>query len=270
MNGHSSEKRRVARSNGNLTLKRFKTLSVRPYSKFSYSSNFKRSYLSKSKAKSSIKLLASALLQEKQDLNAELRQQALREARSGNHQNAIALFNELVTRDPSNASHYNNRGLVYFQMSELDQAIADYNTAINLNPSLDSAYNNRANYYACKGQLLSAILDYDVAINLNPGNVRAWINQGITFRELHMFERSVECFDTALNFQQIEGNIYAERGRTYHLWGDWNMAIADYNRATVLIPFSADALLSSSGRLRLQVELWIDDLLNPLDPDSCE
>ncbi|MEO1522403.1 MAG: tetratricopeptide repeat protein [Cyanobacteria bacterium J06633_2] len=203
-------------------------------------------------------------------MSSELRQQALNEARNGNHENAIALFDELVSREPSNASHYNNRGLVYFQMSELDRAIADYNKAIKLNPELDSAYNNRANYYACKGQLLSAILDYDVAINLNPGNVRAWINQGITFRELHMFERSVECFDTALNFHRIEGNIYAERGRTYHLWGDWNMAIADYNRAVERIPFSADELASASGRLRLQVELWIDDLLDPLDPESCE
>jgi tetratricopeptide (TPR) repeat protein len=211
-----------------------------------------------------------AIRQKQQELNVELRKQALSEARNGNHQNAIALFDELVSREPSNASHYNNRGLVYFQMSDLDQAIADYNTAIKLNPDLDSAYNNRANYYACKGQLLSAILDYDVAININPKNVRAWINQGITFRELYMFERSVECFDTALRFQKIEGNIYAERGRTYHLWGDWNMAIADYNRAINLIPFSADDLMSTSGRLRLQVEVWMDDLLSPLDTESCE
>ncbi len=210
----------------------------------------------------------SSLCIEEEMLNARLRRQALNEARDGKHDDAIALFSELISRDPFNASHYNNRGLVYFQMSELDKAITDYNHAIKLNPSLDSVYNNRANYYACQGQLLSAILDYDIAIDLNPGNVRAWINQGITFRELQMFERAVECLDMALTFQQLEGNIYAERGRAHHLWGDWNMAIADYNRAIDHLPISADALQSAAGQLRLQVELWLDDLLGPLSLDT--
>ncbi|MEB3213505.1 MAG: tetratricopeptide repeat protein [Leptolyngbyaceae bacterium] len=296
MNRHSSENHHVAKSSSNLDVKQFKALYLRPYLKSKHpsdsSTHLKLSYPVKSKSsdKSSEGNKPSArsksfvrsrlesrehraprvLPRRKQNLNLELRQEALHEARTGRHNNAIALFDELVSREPLNASHYNNRGLVYFQMDKFDQAIADYNKAITLNPELDSAYNNRANYYACKGQLLSAILDYDVAININPDNVRAWINQGITFRELYMFERSIECFDTALNLGQIEGNIYAERGRTYHLWGDWNMAIADYNRAIALLPFSADDLTSSSARLRLQVELWIDDLLGPLNPESYE
>lgn len=196
--------------------------------------------------------------------DTELRRQALNAARDGHHARAIALFSELIARNPASASDHNNRGLVYFQTAQLDQAIADYNKAIELNPNLDSVYNNRANYYACQGQLLAAILDYDIAIDLNPSNVRAWINQGITFRELQMHERAIECFDTALALGRLKGHIYAERGRTYHLWGDWNFAIADYARAIEALPFSTDTLLQSSGRLRLQVELWLDDLLSPL------
>lgn len=266
MKGHSSDNRRLGRTDLNLSVKQRKALFNRLSPKISKSSVHRKSCLPKSRYKHSIEKQLPCLLGG-QTQNAELRQRALCEAREGNHKDAIALFNELIDRDPFNASHYNNRGLVYFQMSDLDKAIEDYNQAIQLNPSLDSVYNNRANYYACQGQLLSAILDYDVAIDLNPSNVRAWINQGITFRELQMFERSVECFDTALTFKRLEGNIYAERGRTYHLWGDWNIAIADYNRAIALLPFSADALLSASGRLRLQVELWLDDLLSSPSPD---
>jgi tetratricopeptide (TPR) repeat protein len=194
-----------------------------------------------------------------QESDTLLRQRGLAKAQMGQHDEAIALFTQLIERNPFNANDYSNRGLTYFQSGRSAQAIADYNRAIELNPKLDGAYNNRANYHAAQGQFLEAILDYDIALDLNPANVRAWINQGITFRDLEMYERAIESFDLALHLGRIEGHIYAERGRAYHLRGDWNCAIADYQRA---IGESPSALVSE--RLYLQVELWMDELLAPL------
>jgi tetratricopeptide (TPR) repeat protein len=188
-----------------------------------------------------------------------LRQRGLAKAQMGLYDEAIALFTQLIDRNPLNANDYSNRGLTYFQSGRSAQAIADYNRAIELNPKLDGAYNNRANYHAAQGQFLEAILDYDIALDLNPANARAWINQGITFRDLEMYERAIESFDLALHLGRLEGHIYAERGRTYHLRGDWNCAIADYQRAILNMP---DA--PASERLYLQVELWMDELLAPL------
>jgi tetratricopeptide (TPR) repeat protein len=200
----------------------------------------------------------------KTELDNRLRQAALSKAKQGQRADAINLFSQLIERNPDSANDYNNRGLVYFQNGEMQAALMDYNKALELNPRLDSAYNNRANYYAAQGQLLEAILDYDTAIDLNPGNIRAWINQGITFRDLQMYEQAIECFDLALHFGRFEGHVYAERGRTYHLWGDWNCAIADYQRALGQLPESIE-ITNPSARLRFQVEDWMDDLLDPLD-----
>jgi tetratricopeptide (TPR) repeat protein len=188
-----------------------------------------------------------------------LRQKGLAKAQMGLYDEAIALFTQLIERNPLNANDYSNRGLTYFQSGRSAQAIADYNRAIELNPKLDGAYNNRANYHAAQGEFLEAILDYDIALDLNPANVRAWINQGITFRDLEMYERAIESFDLALHLGRLEGHIYAERGRTYHLRGDWNCAIADYQRAILSMP---DA--PAFERLYLQVEFWMDELLSPL------
>jgi tetratricopeptide (TPR) repeat protein len=193
-----------------------------------------------------------------------LRQQALAEAQHGNYAEAIAIFSELIDRNPNNANHYSNRGLVYFQSGQPAAAIGDYNRAIKLNPRLDSAYNNRANYYAAQGQFLEAILDYDIALDLNPANVRAWINQGITFRELEMHDRALESFDLALCLGKLEGHVYAERGRTYHLRGDWNCAVGDYHRALEKLAQPSTNFDNSGLKLYLQVETWLDELLNPL------
>jgi len=193
-----------------------------------------------------------------------LRQYALQEAQQGNHAAAIALFTQILTTNPQSARDYNNRGLVYFQSGEMKQAIADYNRALQLDDSLDSVYNNRANYYAAQGKFLEAILDYDAALDLNPANGRAWLNQGITLRELRMFDRAVECFDFALKLGRIESHIYAERGRTYHVWGDWNCALADYQRAIDTLSLPTVAATGTTTRLRLQLEVWKDELLRPL------
>lgn len=200
--------------------------------------------------------------------NTLLRQQALTEAHQGHYDAAIALFTCLIERNPSNANDYSNRGLVHFQSGEGDAALADYNRAIELNPRLDNAYNNRANYYAAQGQFLEAILDYDVALDLNPTNVRAWINQGITFRELELYDRAIESFELALCLRKLEGHIYAERGRTNQLRGDWNCAVGDYYRALENLPEAEDTHHSPSARLRLQVQSWLDQLLNPLQPQA--
>lgn len=193
-----------------------------------------------------------------------LRSYARSKAQQGNYTAAIALLDQLIARHPEAAIDYNNRGLIYFQSGQLLRAVADYNIAIQLDPRLASAYNNRANYYAACGQLNDAIADYDRAIDFNPSYVRAWINRGITLRDLGQYEAAVENFDIAEVLGQLPENIYAERGRTHHLWGDWNYAIADYRRAIELLAHDSRNSTASTHLLQ-QVKTWLEELLGRND-----
>ncbi|MBE9114559.1 tetratricopeptide repeat protein [Lusitaniella coriacea LEGE 07157] len=194
------------------------------------------------------------------NLAQHLRALVLEKSNQGDYPTAIALLTQLLEREPDNAVDYNNRGLMYFQNAQYPEALADYNKAIELNSRLDSAYNNRANCHAAQGNLAQAIADYQVALDFNPGNLRAWINQGVTYRELGLYDLALENFDLALVLgKRLQGRIYGERGRTYHLRGDWNCAVADYQRAMENLP----ATLSARRYLR-QVETWFNQLLNPL------
>lgn len=192
-----------------------------------------------------------------------LRSWALSSARQGDYAEAIALLTELIERRPENSVDYNNRGLIYFQSGEMLKALGDYNTAVLLNPNLASAYNNRANYHAARSEFTAALADYDRAIDVNPGYVRARINRGITLRDLEQYEEAIDSFEVAMLFGQLEGHIWAERGRTHHLWGDWNCAIADYRRALTQLPKLPGQEDMSGYRLRLQLENWLNELLCP-------
>ena len=178
-------------------------------------------------------------------------------AAGGDYDSAIAVLTQLIERNPSNASNYNNRGLMYSKKGQLDEAIADLSQAIRINTRLDSAYNNRANCYASQGNLAAALEDYEVALDFNPGNIRAWINQGIAFRQLGLYDLAIENFDLALALgKRLQGRIYAERGRSYHLRGDWNCAVADYQRSLCHI--------SNSRSYYQNVQGWLEELLPPL------
>ena len=189
-----------------------------------------------------------------------MRQMALVEGRQGNFAKAIALLNRLIDCCPHSAEDYNNRGVVYWRMGKLGQAIADFNQALLINPALHNAYNNRGNIQATRGNRAGAIADYERCLDLNPFNVRARINLGVTYRETRRYGAALNCFDDALLFGQLEGQILAERVRTYHLRGDWNCAIANYSAAlTKLSQISPRQL--DGRRMAQKVRGWLGQLM---------
>ena len=189
-----------------------------------------------------------------------LRTSVQEKASQGNYAMAISLLDELIALCPDNAADYNNRGLMYFRNNQIMEALCDLSQALKINPHLDSAYNNRANCHAAQGDLAEAIADYDLALDLNPANLRAWINQGITFRELELYDLALENFDIALIIgDTLEERIYPERGRTYHLRGDWNCAVGDYYKALDIL-----ATKPSLARYKKKVMKWLDELISPL------
>ena len=60
---------------------------------------------------------------------------------------AIEDFNNAIRLKPDYAYTYNNRGIVYGELSQYQRAIEDFNTAIGLKPDYAKAYNNRALVY---------------------------------------------------------------------------------------------------------------------------
>ena len=181
-------------------------------------------------------------------------------AAQGDYEIAISLLDKLIALCPDNATDYNNRGLMHFRNDQIIEALCDLSQALEINPQLDSAYNNRANCYAAQGDLSDAIADYDLALDLNPGNLKAWINQGITFRELGMYNLAIENFDIALIIgNSLQDKIYTERGRAYHLRGDWNCAVADYHTALEILEQKP-----SMAKYEKKISAWLGQLLDPL------
>ncbi|MEM8503315.1 MAG: tetratricopeptide repeat protein [Cyanobacteria bacterium P01_D01_bin.1] len=196
------------------------------------------------------------------DANLLLRKRAQYEAQQGNYAAAIKLLDQLIAYESDNPNVFVNRGLMYSSLRRYDEAMADYNRAIQLNPALDKAYSNRANLYTKRQQWEDAIADYDQAIDLNPLNIRARLNQAITFRDINDYEEAILCLDIALFLRPKSATLYSERGRTYHLQGHWNQALADYTIACRLAQDSSLADISSPIPVISRVLGWMNSLIS--------
>ena len=95
----------------------------------------------------------------------------------GDHEQAIADYDEAIKLDPKSASAYNNRGNARSDKGESEAALDDFNAAIKLNKRYASAYFNRGNIYAAQGDE-RALKDYDAAVKFNRRNVNAYIARG--------------------------------------------------------------------------------------------
>ncbi len=196
------------------------------------------------------------------DANLLLRSRARSEAKQGNYGAAIEVFNHLIARESNNPANFVNRGLMYSSLRCYDEALVNYNWAIELNPKLSRAYSNRANLHVGWQNWRDALADYDQAIDLDPLNILARLNQAITFRDIDDYEEALVCLDIALFFCPKSATLYSERGRTYHLQGYWNQAIADYTTAHQLAEDSNLKDISSSKRVIRRVLGWIDSLIS--------
>ncbi len=217
-------------------------------------------FSSSSMTETSMCLFSTLSYSEKLNSEARLKTFLAEKASQGDYAVAIAILDRLIALRPDSAINYNNRGLMHFRNNQILEAIVDLSLALELDPELDSAYNNRANCHAAQGDLAEAIADYDLALDLNPANLRAWINQGITFRELEMYDLALENFDFALTIgNRYRERIYAERGRCYYLRGDWNCAVADYQRSLELLKDDRNW-----AKYREKVMGWWEELYNNL------
>ena len=108
-------------------------------------------------------------------------------------------FNEVIKLNSNYSEAYNNRGIVKYNLGNINEAIEDYNKAIELNPNYAEAYNNRGIVKYNLGNINEAIEDYNKAIELNSNYSEAYYNRGLVKLELKENEEALNDFETAYN-----------------------------------------------------------------------
>ncbi len=145
--------------------------------------------------------------------------------KKGNHEKAIADFNEAIKLKPDHPNVYHNRGAAKSNLGWHKKAIVDFNEAIRLKPDDTAAYYNRGNAKSNLGKHKEAIADYSEAIKLNPDLLKENYNNWSSAAE------AIAYLNETIRLKPDNANAYYYRGLANKNIGRTRAALADFRQA---------------------------------------
>lgn len=149
----------------------------------------------------------------------------------GDHQGAIAKYNEALEKSPNYARAYVERSAVYAQLGEHSAAIQDADRAIELEPAYADAYVKRADVDSRLGKELQAIGIYDQGLRFNPNLPLAYYDKGRCLKDLGNKKQAQDCWHEGLRAIPKTSADYAIRGTIRHELEQYDKALEEFEEA---------------------------------------
>lgn len=121
----------------------------------------------------------------------------------GKHDEAIEDYSTAIRLDPTRASHYYNRGLLWhYSKRNQEAALKDYNESIRLGPLVALRFLARAELLRVKDDFGAALADYDKAIRLDPSLASAFNGRGLTWKSKGNLDAAIRDYEEAVRLDQ--------------------------------------------------------------------
>ena len=144
---------------------------------------------------------------------------------------AFRCFHKAVEADPHLAPAWNNLGLVYLQIGQINQANEYFQKAILYDETSDTARGNAAMAALEAGDYETANQRLSQAIELDPNNPIHYNSLGILYLTLGFTEEAINCFNQAIQLNPNLPMPYHNRGRAYLQLEDYPRANRDIDQA---------------------------------------
>ena len=132
---------------------------------------------------------------------------------NGGYAKAIALFTEVLQRNPDELNAYLQRGFCHSLLREYDLAISDFTALISRKNDHLWAYTSRGSAYEKLGRHDLALSDFDKVIELDPRNQEAYNNRGWTRKAMGDAEGGCEDWKTSRKLGNAEAKIILKNNR---------------------------------------------------------
>lgn len=159
---------------------------------------------------------------------------------TGYFEDAITEYKMAIWLDSFNIAAYRHLCRAYEEQGDYNQAIDIYNKLISMAPNMPDLYSNLANIYYIKGEFDMAISNYQTAITLNPN--RSWTSviaqtMGFVYQENKSDpDAAISAYQTAYVLTPEDIDIYVNLGSAFYDKEDYNNALAVYRQALELQP----------------------------------
>ncbi|MEK7483935.1 MAG: tetratricopeptide repeat protein, partial [Planctomycetota bacterium] len=135
------------------------------------------------------------------------------------------------------------QAILRLDQNKLDEAILGFERLIQISPQ--SRY-----YYFCGNALRQkkdferAIQRYQQALEFNPEDIKALLNRGVAYANLHKREEALQDYNAVLQKSPQRVEAYNNRGDLYLKMGEIELALEDFEQAIHYSPLSAECYLN--------------------------
>jgi len=138
--------------------------------------------------------------------------------------------------DPIHAQESFDAGVRFLNVARYGQAILSFDRAVALKPDLADAYYFRAKAYVSEADNEHAIQDFSKLIELRPQDARGFLGRCARYQEQKNFAATIADCSRALALDPRLAEAYNLRGMATRDSGNAGAAIADFTRAVELAP----------------------------------
>jgi tetratricopeptide (TPR) repeat protein len=157
-------------------------------------------------------------------------------------ENSFTLWTYVIEKEPARiAIAYNNRGLAFLSMGDIERAIEDCRRAVAQDPGYAEAHSNLGVALSKKGLLDDAIGEFQIAIRLSPEFANAHRNLAPALYKSGRIAEALEQYIIVTKLLPYDARAHADLGSVYGGTGSDDKAIEHFQIALRLRPDLADA-----------------------------
>ncbi|CAG8506535.1 3259_t:CDS:2, partial [Acaulospora colombiana] len=189
-------------------------------------------------------------------------------SRSKQFDKALNGLNKALKVNPQNSNALTERGGVFLLMERYDEALRDLNLAIKYQPQNFMALLIRSKVNRIQGNYNLSLADLCEAIKVAPHNSRLYRNRGKVYTLLNEFDKAVADLDRSMSMEN-ESHVSAlkYRGISYSKLGRYREAIVDFNEVLKKKPSNPKIYYNRGETYYLlsELELALHDLNKSLE-----
>ncbi len=154
---------------------------------------------------------------------------------AGDHEAAIAKYEEALVLDPNSQLAYLGRGTCYLSLGRYEKAVDNFERSLRLGREVTQAYHLRAQAYFHLGRYHESIDDLSTLIAKKPDGWDAYWIRGIAYESLGLYLKGATDFTKVIELQPQFEEAFGRRADCYEHLGSFDMAAKDRERMQKLM-----------------------------------
>ncbi|MGI0482366.1 tetratricopeptide repeat protein [Geminocystis sp. CENA526] len=126
----------------------------------------------------------------------------LEKAQTGDLEEAIALWDQVLSVNPQFTQAWHNRGSALAYLNRFDEAIDNFDQAIAIDVNDYHSWNNRGNALYSLGKWQEAIISWDRVLGIQPNFLSAWYHKGLASEKLNLITDAIACYEKCISIDR--------------------------------------------------------------------